>query len=356
MDYMRDIRVTVSCRQKELVEKDKWNKFVAAEGTIFASYDWVLAQAGSMGIPLFFVAENCEGICGVCAVISTKLWCSTLTGRFTIQGNPIVTRAAADGLTVIDLLLEAIEKEARRRRVLKIEWNTLWSMWEDRTCLLRHGYEVRDIVGWIIDLTAGETVLHSNMRSSYRNLKNQAEKKHGIRITECDEIGTLYKLWQETYKRAGKIVGAGSFSELESVYRILAPYGMARVFLASRGGVPLSGSFTLYHGKRAYYWHGGSVSGERFGASQLLQWNIIRHAQGNYEQYHMGGSWGEYDSEKARSQVDGIDGFKHGIGARQQSFCLGSKGIAPFRESVYACCILPLLRRWRAFKSLRLEL
>jgi hypothetical protein len=80
---------------------------------------------------------------------------------------------------VVNLLFKSIEKEARRRDVASIEWNTLWSQWEDKDVLLNYGYKLKELRGWILDISGGEKV-YRNISSSHKRQKNNAEKKYKV--------------------------------------------------------------------------------------------------------------------------------------------------------------------------------
>src|SRR5439155_8027258 len=140
-----------------------------------------------------------------------------------------------------------------------------------------------------VDLNGTEAELYRRVSASHKSHKNQAEKKHNIKIQDSDDVEALYRLWQTTYERVGKRVSADTLGYFKRVYAELGPCGTARIRLASKDGKVMSGCFNLYYGDTVYYWHGGSISGERYGASHLLHWSIIRDSRESYHRYHMGG-------------------------------------------------------------------
>jgi hypothetical protein len=332
-------------------ERERWQSFMANEGTVFGSAPWVNLQCGKRDEALFFAVEDELGICGACAVVNTRKIGNPLSGKFVIQGNPAIREGVEDRGAVVDLLFEAIDREARRRRVLAIEFEGLWSMWPDRLALERHGYQVRGLKGWIVELKGTEAEVHRKVASSFRNLKNQAQKKHNVTISESDDVAALCRLWSETYERAGKRLSPGTLAYLKGVYAALAPSKTAKIHLATRDGQALSGCFNLYFGDTIYYWHGGSVSGERFGASHLLHWSVIRDSIGIFRRYHMGGSWEIYENEELRKRAEGVSTFKRLWGAETHDFCLGGKVLRPFAHRVFTSWLLPLAQKLKSLKT-----
>jgi hypothetical protein len=324
---------------------------MAKEGSVFASAPWAALQCEKKDAPIFFAVEDDQGICGACAIVNSQKIGNALSGKFIIQGNPAIREGVEDRAAVVDLLFEAVRREALRRRVLSIEFEGLWSMWPDAAALKRHGYEVRDLKGWIVDLNGTEADAHRRVASSYRNLKNQAQKKHNVTIADSDDVEALYRLWQETYERAGKRLSSGTLAYLKRVYAELAPSRVARIRLATKEGRVLSGCFNLWFGDTVYYWHGGSVSGERFGASHLLHWSVIRDGIGSGRRYHMGGSWVSYENETMRKQAEGVSTFKRLWGAEAHEYCLGRKVLRPFSHWFFTTWMLPMAQRIKALKA-----
>lgn len=318
------------------IDKMEWNNFVSKEGTIFSSFEWVQIQADSRHEPLFFVVEDRDEIRAACAILNIKFISNFLIGKFIIQGNPIIKSNLNNYTQVVDLLFKSIEEEARKRHVISIEWNTLWSQWKDKDSLVKYGYQIRELGGWILDISGSEEEVYRRLRPSYKSLKNQAMKKHNVTTFESDDIYSMYKLWQETYRRAGKNLHSSTLRNLEQVYQNVGSKGMAKIVLGKRFDQLLCGAFILYHGDTMYYWHAGRISSERYGASHLLQWNLIKEGiELGYKYYHMGGSWTEYPDEENKQQAEGINMFKRGFGASVKTFYCGSKVMSPFKEMLY---------------------
>jgi hypothetical protein len=334
-------------------ERERWETFMEREGSVFASASWASLQCEGRDETLHFVVEDDEGICGACTIVNTRKFSNALSGYFVIQGNPVIRRALENGDTAVDLLFGAIEREARRRHVLCIEFEGLWSMWSDAGALRRHGYESRGIKGWILDLNGTEEEIYRRVAASHKNRKNQAEKKHSITIQDSDDVDVFFRLWQETYERAGKVLPDGTLAGLKRIYRDLAPSKNVRIRLATKDGQAVSGCFNLYYGETAYYWHGGSISGERYGASHLLHWSVIRESRAVYKRYHMGGSWVEYENETLLKQAEGVFTFKRLWGAEPHDFYWGRKVLRPSALRIWSSWLLPFGRK---VKSLKLKM
>lgn len=322
------------CFNANEINKAEWNNFVSKGGTIFSSFEWVQMQADSRHEPLFFVVEDRDEIRAACAILNIKFISNFLIGKFIIQGNPIVKSNLNNYTQVVDLLFKCIEEEARKRHVISIEWNTLWSQWKDKDNLMRYGYQIKELRGWILDISGGEEV-YRKVSSSHKRQKNNAEKKYNVNIYESDDVHSFYRLWHETYRRAGKDLQLSSLEYLNRIYNFLAPKGMARIFFAEKDNQLLCGNLMLYYGNMVYYLHGGSISGKRYGASHLLHWKLIQEGMRKYKYYHFGGSWAEYLNEKSKEQSKNINEFKIRFGASVKTFYCGSKVMSPFKEMLY---------------------
>ena len=181
-------------------EKEAWEEFAKQHGSVFSSSNWVGLQCQGREEALFLAVEDEIGLCGACAIVHTQRVGRLLGGKFVIQGNPVIRNGMQDSGGVSDALFNAIEHEARKRGVVSIEFEGFWTIWPDASVLQRHGYRVRDIKGWLMDLTGSEAELYRRVASSYRNLKNQAEKKHGVTIDESGDVAAIHRLWGATYE------------------------------------------------------------------------------------------------------------------------------------------------------------
>ncbi len=316
------------------INVSRYDDFVLKNGVIQQSSQWLKSQTNKHHYPLVIIVETPEKILGVVGIIYSKIFSSFLVGRFIIPGNPIIDKDIKNKKDIIELLFNEIDKEAKKRRVISIEWDTLWSKWEHRDVLKKYGYQIKELNGWILELTKKEEV-YEKMSSSHKRWINKASKEN-IKIYESNDLYSFYKLWRETYKRKGKNLPLSAFRDLKKIHTFLSSRNVVKIFFAEKEGRLLCGNFMLYYGDTIYYLHGGSISGQKYGAPHLLHWTLIKDGiQKGYKYYYFGGSWTKYSDENSKKQAEGINEFKRRFGAIPKTFYCGNKIISPFRKMYF---------------------
>jgi len=313
------------------ITKTKWNDFVAKYGVIQQSYEWLENQIGRFREILFFVVEDEQEILAACGVINQKIFSNFLSGKFIIQGSPTTKNDINNSNKVANLLFKKIDAEAKKRKIISLEWYDLWSQWSNEKILKENNFELMKLGGWILDLSKDEEELWNNLRSSpKRGIKKAV--KNNIKVYESDNIELFHNLWCETYTRKGK--KAGAIDSLKRVYN-LSKEGLVKLYLAKYDGQVLCGNLMLFFGDTAYYLHGGSITGEKYGAPHLLHWELIKQAKKcGYKYYHFGGTWYEYPDEVNQKQAEGINEFKRRFGANLNTFWCGYKVYSPILKKV----------------------
>lgn len=144
----------------------------------------------------------------------------------------------------------------------------------------RPGEAIQPASTRVIDLTAPEDVLWSDLRKKWRQYVNKARSAE-VRIVEADgaRLSEFYRIYRETAARAGFLVRAES--AYRDVWEAFAPAGRARLLFAELpGGEPVATLFLVRCGRRVIEPYGGmTVAGADSRANYLLKWEAIRSSR-----------------------------------------------------------------------------
>lgn len=160
----------------------------------------------------------------------------------------------------------------------------------------------------IVDLTAPEEALWSDLRKKWRQYVNRARAEGvTVRAAEGDDLERFYAVYAETAARAGFLIRTlGAYRDVWEAFR---PDGRATLLLAEdRDGTPLAALFLIATGLRVVEPYGGmTVTGAELRANYLLKWEaILRAKAAGAAVYDM---WG--------LAHPGIEHFKTGFGGRE---------------------------------------
>jgi lipid II:glycine glycyltransferase (peptidoglycan interpeptide bridge formation enzyme) len=185
----------------------------------------------------------------------------------------------------------------------------------------------------IVDLTADEDALWSDLRKKWRQYVNKA-RSNGIVVrevepaTEVNAFDTFHAVMREVSKRTAlPLRSAAAFRE---VWEAFAPTGESRLLFAENGAGEVQAVLLLVCcGDRVVEPYGGMTeAGAESRANYLLKWEAMRTSrEQGATSYDM---WGLIGT--------GIDHFKAGFGGREVGyigawdFALSSVGAAAFRD------------------------
>jgi lipid II:glycine glycyltransferase (peptidoglycan interpeptide bridge formation enzyme) len=198
----------------------------------------------------------------------------------------------------------------------------------------------------IVDLTADEAALWSDLRKKWRQYVNKA-RSNGIVIRDVDptvETGafdTFYRVMREVSKRTAlPLRSAATFRE---VWEAFAPTGESRLLFADDAKGETQAVLLLVRcGTRVVEPYGGMTeAGAETRANYLLKWEAIRSSRElGATSYDM---WGLIGT--------GIDHFKAGFGGREVTYvgawdlALSRPGATVFRVGERARHVYRALRR-----------
>lgn len=206
------------------------------------------------------------------------------------------------------MLIELIQycKENRYDNIL---FQTNMSNWTiDLKKMSIHFSNIADFGTCIIDLNEENSQICKKVHKKHRNIIRKAVKMnyHVIEDKQNEKITDFYNLINETYSRSGQF--GYSMEYLQTI--LSSQYN--RLFLCYSGENELTAAAVIVGDKKqAYYLHGGSITSSN-GASNLLQWHIIKQLKTEgCHKYDFGGV--SYNPVKG-SKPYGIRMFKERFG------------------------------------------
>jgi lipid II:glycine glycyltransferase (peptidoglycan interpeptide bridge formation enzyme) len=172
----------------------------------------------------------------------------------------------------------------------------------------RTGSPIQPEATRIIDLTADEAALWSDLRKKWRQYVNRA-RTLGYRVVDADgdRLPEFYEIYRETAQRAGFLIRTEqAYRDVWEAYR---PHGRARLLFAQDSeGAPQAALFLVRAGPRVVEPYGGmTAEGAESRANYLLKWEAIRTSR------EQGAT--SYDLWGLASA--GIAHFKTGFGGRE---------------------------------------
>jgi peptidoglycan pentaglycine glycine transferase (the first glycine) len=197
----------------------------------------------------------------------------------------------------------------------------------------------------VIDLSADEAALWSDLRKKWRQYVNKA-RTGGVRVVDAgpERFDQFYSIYRETAERAGFLIRA--LSAYRDVWDAYAPDGRARLLFAELpDGTPVATLFLVRAGSRVVEPYGGMTqAGADSRANYLLKWEAIRSSrEAGATSYDL---WG--------LAHPGIAHFKTGFGGREVHY-IGAWDLVLDRlgRTTYGVAVKARVRIERARHGLR---
>jgi hypothetical protein len=186
---------------------------------------------------------------------------------------------------------------------------------------------------FIIDLNQPEDVLWGHVHSKHRNVIRNATKK-GVRIRRgVEHAEAAYRLVRDTFKRSRL-----PFMSEESFMRMVNGLGpFVEVFIAEYEDALQGCAVIPFSNHSAYYVYGGSAPETLTGATNLLQWEAIRHFRDlGVKRYDFCGV--RIDPDKGSKQA-GLMMFKERFGPRLVQGFMWKYPLHPLKSSIYSWAV-----------------
>lgn len=142
---------------------------------------------------------------------------------------------------------------------------------------LESNYSIQPLRTIVMDITPPESQILARMKQKTRYNIHLAEKR-GVTVRQSSDVNMFYKLVQQTGERDR--FGVHSLEYFTKAYEIFHTKGECELYLAEFENQPLAGLMVFAHGKRAWYFYGGSSNEKRdYMPSYLAQWQSILWAK-----------------------------------------------------------------------------
>lgn len=169
-----------------------------------------------------------------------------------------------------------------------------------------------------LDLLLDEEGLLASFKPKARYNIRLGEKK-GVKVKlDCtkEDLPAFYELLKVTAKRDRFLVR--SYSYFETMWDELVPSGMAKIFLVTYEGKPISGAFDFVCGDRAMYVYGASSNEHRnLMPNHIMQWEMIKWAKSlGCKWYDFRGVSPRKDTTEGDDHLQGLNRFKEGFSPR----------------------------------------
>jgi hypothetical protein len=217
-------------------------------------------------------------------------------------------------------------RSKRAGLVIPATTNTVFRTYPDGAAAAPYG-------SFIIDLSQPEETLWKNLHSKHRNVVRNATKK-GVEIRSGMEyLDTAYELIQNTLKRSK--LGFMSYEAFKRFCQSLKEN--VKIFVADYQGAAQGCAVIPFSEHSAYYLYGGSSPNPLTGATNLLQWEAIRHFRGlGVKRYDFVGV--RINPEKGSKQ-EGLMTFKQRFGGQLVQGFMWKYGFHPLKYAVYSLAV-----------------
>jgi serine/alanine adding enzyme len=214
--------------------------------------------------------------------------------------RPFTTRAVAYGSVLCAPHRQGQEALARvlhtynqetKGQTLFTELRNLSDMDELQPILQQHGFEYADHLNYLIGLNRPITKIWQSIRpNARRNI--QKARKLDVRIEEVNSksgISVVYPILKQVYKRIQ--VPLPDVSLFQSVFEVLHPQRMLRIFLAKVNDIEIGVIILLIYKGVITYWYTGTLREySSYRAGDLLVWNTLELGnQNGFQIFDFGG-------------------------------------------------------------------
>jgi lipid II:glycine glycyltransferase (peptidoglycan interpeptide bridge formation enzyme) len=270
----------------------EWDRFVAeSAGDVTQTTAWGRAKEATGFSTALAVARSGESIVGGAQIVIKRI-AGYIGIGYVARGPIIVPRASRDQIGAV---LDAIEGEARRRRVWHLVIQPPAGGDAISEALIARGYapdapDVAPSATLLIDLTRSlDAILADMSASGRRNVRQAAQSALEIRSGSRADIERFQALHAVSAKRQG--FQALPVPYLQAQWDALRPADAVELIMASHAGRDLAGIWlTMSSGTVTYRITGWNGEEPRMQPNVACHWHAIRWAKERGERfYDLGG-------------------------------------------------------------------
>jgi hypothetical protein len=281
-----------------------WRRFISEHPTssVFHTPEMFQAFAQAKGYqPMLWAAvDNLRSPMALFTPFRLTLLDSVFS-RFTsrsISYGSVLCAHGPEGQKALEMVLRAYKRDIKKR-VLFTELRNLVDANSLRATLGRYGFAYEDHLNYLIDTDRpAEQVLQRIGKRTRKKIRRglRAKVVQISQVWERNELGSWYKMLQETYQFAH--VPLADCSLFEAVFDHLYPKGMAVFLVARIDDVPVACSLELPYKDTIYGWYGGCHREyNQHSPNELLIWHILEWGANHVHAVYDFGGAGSPDQE-----------------------------------------------------------
>lgn len=281
-----------------------WNSRLTRESceSVFSTIEWTRVLCETYGFsPCYLTSRNGDSPPTILPMMEVDSW---LTGRrgVSLPFSDFCVPSGVDSANSADVIRELVRLGTQRR----------WRYFEVRNDRGVPASIPRFATHFthVLDLSAGETVLFDQLRSSVRTSIRKAQRA-GVEIEFSDSLASVrefYRLNCLTRRRHG--LAPQPFRFFENLQRHMLAKGMGHVALGRHGGYVVAAAVFLNWDCQVLFKYGASDDdNQQLRATNLLMWESIRrYAHAGYRGLSFG---------RTAEAHSGLRRFKLGWGAKE---------------------------------------
>lgn len=288
----------------------RWNELVLQNpdgGNVFASYEFAQLKKLTRYTPRFAIVNDV-------AITVLEKKTPPFGKLWYLPKGPGVT-TTKDLFTVLDALTTLAKKSNAFVVRIETELDTKHS-----SKLVEHGMKKAKAIipnpsTITLDISAPLDELLLSLPQKGRHAIRRAERDGVIveRVKSTEEnCKIMYKLLSET---AEGQFGIRSYHYFKTFWQTFEKANMGQLFFAYVDGQPVAGAYAMVFGQKSTYKDGASIRKRSvYGASHLLQWEVITWAKENGAAHH------DFCGAPPTDQLDNLDHPLYGVGRFKLSF------------------------------------
>lgn len=315
---------------QELGQPQDWDTWIALHpfGDILQSWEWGEVKRGELWRAMRIRVLEHADILAQAQILTRKMPLGM--SLYYMPRGPVMDYASPRAGEILNTILDWTKEHATRHRGLMIKLGPAVSLAQapQATQLfmaagLKPSFKsVQAQHTYIVDLSQTEAAIMESFDKDTRNLVRRSARE-GVVVDSYTEAGeqkglrTFHNLYMAAAEH-GRFAPRpwGQFSRL---WEIMAPLGMARVYIASFEDKPLAGNLVLKLGDKSFQLYAGSRRDEpkKF-ATYALQWATMQDLKANgVTAYDM---WGRAPSNDPKHSWAGLSLFKKGFGGKEVEY------------------------------------
>ena len=299
------------------VDYKEWNSILenSKSTTIFQTPEWIelsLRWSKARGKVILAYRDNKPVGCYFYYLKDAKyIFKKSSTGIFeSPYGGPIIITEEED--QTIDLMIKKLQ-----RKLLLSSITVIAPPFVDISPFVRNGFKNVDKETMVLKLNETEEVLFDQMHQMKRRNIRKAIKNN-IQIIHKDASGLdeYHSMLVSTYKRLN-LSPPQPIEYYKDVFRNLESKKRIILSIAYLDEQPIACGFFLVYNGTVIFWQGASYQEYmKFGANDLIHWNIIQFAKSSGLSYY---NLLHFHDDKG-VELESLKRFKEGFGARSTAY------------------------------------